>query len=356
MAIFSVLGGTLVLLLRQGLAAWRSGESRRGAYEEAQAIFGQLADDLRSVCAALRDLPGAPVPVKFVCDIDREGRQRLAFVRSIPREARHPIASLAGSFVGADRDLDGTDDRQEAFAGRLRPTSGLEEVLYAMEPGRDTLLRGVRAPIGGAGSFFDPANIDTAEALTRTARPIGMRVLHLELAFWTQYTTAWDGDPPLRRPPPGYRNGPTAIWDSTRALLAPPPDARDEEFRFFRGEASLEDPRDDIFPERVQATLVIAEEGPAATWTALAAPLSADGLEARVFDAARFAERGPYVRIDREWVRIEGVRGGALKIARGGRGRRGTRAVAHAAGADVVTGKSFTVSIDVPAHQEDWND
>jgi prepilin-type N-terminal cleavage/methylation domain-containing protein len=356
MGIFAVLGTTLVLLLRQGLAAWHVGEARRSAYDEAEAVLAQLRDDLRSAVAANRDVRGDPVPVRFICDEDRAGRQRLAFVRSIPRELRHPLASLAGTQVGADKDLDGVDDRKEALAGRLRATSGLEEVLYAMDPGGDVLLRAARAPIGGDASLFRVENLDDPAALRRLAKPLGTRVLHLELLFWTQYTESWDGDPPLRKPRPGWKNGPVSEWDSTRAILPPPPGAREDEFHFWKGEWSLGDPRDDVFPERVQATLVAAEEGPAATWTALAAPLAADGREARVLDTRPFAERGPYARIGREWVRYEVADAHTLRIAKDGRGRRGTTPEAHAVGSDVVTGKSFTIEIEVPAHQEDWND
>lgn len=354
MAIFSVLGATLVLLLRQGMGAWHVGEARRGTYEEAQAVLGQLRDDLRSACGANRDVRGDPVAVRFICDEDRRGRQRLAFVRSIPRELRHPIASLAGTQVGADCDLDGVDDRKEALAGKLRATGGLEEVLYAMDPDRDALLRAARAPIGGEASLFRVENLDDPAALRRLAKPVGPHILHLELLFWTQVTETWDGEPPLKKPRLGRKNGAVAEWDSTRSILPPRTGASEDEFQFWRRDALH--PRDDIFPERVQATLVVAEEGPAATWTALAAPLGPGGLEAKVLSSRPFEGRGPYARIGREWVRYEVADGRTLKIARDGRGRRGTAATEHAAGTDVVTGKAFTIEIEVPAHQEDWNE
>lgn len=354
-AIFTVLGGTLVLMLRQGVAAWRTGESRRAAYEQAQAVLGQLRDDLRNVCAAARAAPGQPVPVRFLCDLDARGRQRLAFVRTVPAETRHPIASLAGTHLGGDADWDGEDDQAEAFGGRLRPTGGLLEVLYAMDPEEDVLLRAARAPIGGEASFFREENLDDPAALRRLGRPLASGVLHLELAFWTQHTESWTGDAPLLTPVPGRTSGPTPFWDSTRAIL-PAAAAVPEEFQFWRGERSILDPSDDVFPERVLATLVLEEEGPAAVFTALAAPLAPKGLEARVFGTRGFAERRPYARIGGEWVRFEVGGPDLLKIQKDGRGRRGTAAQAHETGTPVVTGRTFQIEIDVPAFQESWNE
>jgi hypothetical protein len=354
MALLSLLGGTLVLMLHQGVLAWRTGEARRGAYEEAQSVLDRLRDDLRNVIGATRDVPGRAPLARLVCDADREGRQRLAFVRTIPFEARHPIASLAGAFVGGDRDFDGVEDRREAFDGRLRPTGGLEEVLYAFEPGTDTLLRAARAPVGGEASLFLEKNLDDPDRLRRLARPLALHAIHFEVAFWTQYTDAWEGDPPLRHWIPGHTNGPVFFWDSTRGLLSPADGAAPAEFRFWRGEASLGRSDDDVFPVRVRATLVVSEEGPSAPWTFLAAPLPENGRAAEVLDASRFEGRGPFVRIGREWVRCKVAGPTALRIEE--RGARWTAAVAHAPGEAVVAGKAFSVEIEVPAGREDWND
>ena len=355
-AIFTVLGGALVLFLRQGLEAWRTGEARRGAYEEAQAVLRQLREDLENVVALNPAVPGGAVRAKFFCGIDDHGRQFLAFVRSLAGETRHPLAALAGSAIGADCDLDGTLDREEALAGRLRPTGGRQEVFYFMDPaGGDTLYRACRAPVRSLFPLGEGPD-DVLPPVERAA-PVSHRVLHFELAFWTQYTETWAQDaPPLRLPRPGRKSGPAVVWDSTRALIPPPKDARDDEFHFFRGERSLIDPTDDVFPERVLATLVVAEDGPAAAAAVLASPLGQDAREVKVDSTARLSGRGPYFRIGREWVRAEISDSTTLRLSVSGRGRRGSEVRAHAPGEEIVAGLPFLSEIEIPACAEDWND
>ncbi len=127
----------------------------------------------------------------------------------------------------------------------------------------------------------------------------------------------------------------------------------DGEFPFWRGEGSAGNPDDDVFPARVRVTLVLADEGPAAAWTRLARPLSAEAREAEVLDTARFEGAGPFVRIGREWVRTRVLGPAALRLEE--RGARGTAARAHPAGEEVQTGRSFSVEIELPAFREDWN-
>jgi prepilin-type N-terminal cleavage/methylation domain-containing protein len=357
MAIFSILGMTLALFLRQGLSAWRTGEARRGAYEEAQSLLRRLREDLRSTFTTVPVVPGEPARARFLCDIDEEGRQRLAFVRTIPAESRHPLAALAGNAIGADQDLDGRNDHEKAVAGRLRATGGLEEVLYAMDPEVDgALLRGARSPVGGDASLFALENVKNAARLREVARPLSLNVLHFELQFWAQNTEGWRDEAVARK------HGPTSVWDSTRGLLPADPNTPAEEFRFFRDEASVEDADDDVFPERIRATIVVREEGPAATWSALAAPVNETDVEVAVLDPKLFETRGPYVRIGKgqaaEWVRFKSVDAGSgrLRLEVNGRGLRGTRRRRHAAGEDVVTGRTFTTEVEVPAFAEAWNE
>jgi len=358
-AIFSVLGATIVFFLRQGLATWRAGETRRGAYEEAQAILRQVREDLGGAFVRNPAVPGEDPTVRFICDFDAHGRQRIAFVRTLPREAAHPIAGLAGNMTAAMQDLDGRDDLKEGLAGDLRATGGLLEVAYVMDPrGGDVLYRGEHAPPGGEASLLVAQNVESEERVRALFTPFSSRVLHLEMAFWTQYTRTWDdATPPLTRPRIGARSGPAFIWDSTRAILPDLPGAQADEFRFRRGPASLVEPADDIFPERVLVTLVVAEEGPAATETILTQPLAADGREAKVLSTRGFEARGPFVRIGREWVKVEKVLDdGTLKLPRGSRGRRGTLPADHKAGTTVVAGRTFSAVVEIPASLEHWNE
>lgn len=364
MAIFSILGATLALFLRQGLKTWRTGEARRELFEDAQAILSQLRDDLRATFTAVPSVPGAPSRARFLCDHDAQGRGRLTLVRTIAGEARHPIAALAGNAVGADADMDGVDDRAAAVAGRLRATGGLMEVLWAFDPTEDgVLLRGTRAPaLTEEASLFSLETISTPERLRRVAHPISGRVLALDLLLWTPVTRSWDTDtPPRPVAPPGGRSGPARTWDSTRGLL--PPEASGEAgFPFWKGEASVDDPEDDIFPERVRVTLVLREDGPSAVWSALSVPMSSGDAELRVFNAAPFEGKDKLLRVgsgaSAEWVKVKSLdpQTGQIRLESGGRGQRGTKPRAHAAGEDVVIGNAFSAEIELPSGGESWRE
>ena len=59
--------------------------------------------------------------------------------------------------------------------------------------------------------------------------------------------------------------------------------------------------------------------------------------------------------VDREWIQYDEVVKSRVSVARGGRGARGTKAVAHDA-VEVVAGRTFVTIIDIPAWREDWSD
>lgn len=351
--IFSMIGATLVMLLNQAVKGWRAGEARREAFEEAQTILRIVREDLQNAFLTAPALKKGEVRGKMVCDYDEAGRQRLALVRTLASEARHPIASLAGTALWADEHLDGDRDWAQAKEGRLQATAGLQEVLYAFDPKDPTLLlRGTRSPPGGPGTLFAVDVVDDPEKLQAAARPLSSRVLFLGFRFWTQHTKSWDG---TSRPTPGdIRSGPAYEWDSTRALLEPPPGLPDDAFRFFRGAGSLEDPGDDILPERVEVTLVVAEDYPAGPWTFLEAPLAADAEAMQVRDTRRFADRLPWVRVGAEWIRVKIGGANRLLVEPGGRGGRGTLPAEHPIGADVTTGRTFRMVVAVPAAREAW--
>jgi hypothetical protein len=378
MGVFMVLGATLVLLLRGGLSTWRAGEARRESYEEAMTILDQIAEDLHSVHT--KSPPGGEgsQSALFLSDFDGQGRQRLFFVRTIRGESEGLVTGLAGTTMGAAGYFDLHEDRKEAVSGDLRATGGLCEVGYLMDPtGSDILLRGVRAPIGGKGSLFRKESVEAPERVARLFKPFSVKVLFLGFRFWTQYTNTWDGTrrPNLRAGSAGeaergsavgpairaagrVRSGPLEIWDSTRAILEPPVDLEEDEFFPFVSAASLVDPRDDIFPEKVLVTLVVAEPDPAAAKTVLVKDIGANDREIPLFDTAKFPLEGKnrYVKIGAEWIRYEEIRKKRLVVTEGGRGARFTAAAPHDAGDDVTLGRTFRVVIRLPGGREDWKD
>lgn len=384
MGIFLVLGTSLMVILRGGLATWRRSEARQESFAAAQSLVSQLAEDLRSAVAP-HDTPldgMGEVEARMLCDVDAAGRQRLFLVRTLKAESEHPITGLAGTTIGADRNVDYREDLEEARESRLRATGGAMEVAWVLGPD-DVLYRGVKAPPGPPGSLFAdqdpyelspptatapggrpgatpgpapgaPAARDDAAALPPLLRPFAMNVIHLELRFWTQYTTSWDpGSPPRRRLQANEKSGPLLYWDSTRAVLAPEDDDR-RRFDTFVSRASLTDPRDDLFPAKVRVELTVREHPAAGSSTFLTRPASRSDAELYVQDPGRLPPKG-HLLLDREWVKYDEVQRDRVVVAQNGRGARGTAAVEHDL-VEVVVGRSFVVIVDVPAWREDWSD
>lgn len=393
MTILVILGGALIVILRGGVLTWRQSEARRESFDQAQAIFLQLREDLESALppfsTPLCD-PGNEVEARFVCD-KPNGLPRLFLVRSLKAESEHPITGHAGSAIAADAVIDQRNDLAEARASRLRATGGAEEVAWVL--GSDGILyRGVKTPIGPPYSLFADTNAyelapppgsklpkpdlnapapppppgpPPSTGATRPAllRPFATNVIHLELRFWTQYTRTWGtAYPALREAHDDERSGPLTYWDSTRALIAVPkppapvPAYFKREFHTFLSRSSLYDARDDILPSAVRITLVLREADAANTHTFLTAKVSARDDELSVQDPGRLPPGPSFVYIGGEWIRYDEVRGSTVVVSKNGRGARGTLPAEHDGSQPVVVGRSFTAIFDVPACREDWGD
>lgn len=404
MTIMILLGGALVTILKQGIDTWHLAEKRSTIYERARGVLDQVSDDLRSAAGDAR-AEGAGFWIRFICDADGQGPARLRFVRAIP-ESQDPVAREGGRFLetfgGVTADQHG--DAIKVRDGQLLPPAGYQEVLYAMDPdpGAGVLWRGIRMPIGGAGSFFIDRNVDeepsaakdrlkkapsangtvakkkgakaqSAEAagttgekapapkaapgvLARAARPFTRGIIHLSFAFWTPFTNTWD----QAKPPKVLRSalessGPILTWDSTRASLDEK--AGGGEFAWRRIEGSLEDPTDDVFPQRVEVTLVTTGNADIPE-----AVLVEDlGLADRTVALSRtqgLSEEGPnrFVWIEGEWIGYERIEANRLILPAGkgaGRGARGTRPAAHLRGAGVDAGTTFRRVVEIPAGRVD---
>ena len=219
MGIFIVLGAALITILRQGLALWRTGETKKEAHERANFILSYLREDLANTYSKV----GGSMPIRFLCDLEPESdergvqRQRLRFVRTRRGESQHPIGSQGGRVLESDQYFDHFGDVEEARSGYLRAGAGLQEILYTLDPDPDstTLWRGVRSPPGGADSLMAAAwNPNWVE---ERCHELASGVLHLEFRFWTQYTSTWDENY-FPRPFPhddGLPSGPARCWWSS---------------------------------------------------------------------------------------------------------------------------------------------
>jgi hypothetical protein len=381
--ILVVLGGGLVALLNQGMALWRTAEQSGRLYDQARLVLDQLARDLRSTVVRSR-AQDDEVFLRFICDADPRGRQRLRLVRTISGETAHPVLRHAGRrlAVKSPAVYDGRSDAEEASAGLLAPPGGTMEVFYALDPREDAsiLWRGVRAPIGGAGSLFHQRTIEegpeAAEEKSRllgpaadrpgepdpyggvpfrdAARPLTSGVMFLGFSFWGPTTNTWDPlAKPLAAPRAGQRSGPLTWWDSTRAILDRP--GGPEELAFRRRADSLGDPTDDVFPEMAEVTLVLeGDDDPLGV--RLAADLDAKGTRIELSRPLPLPDdpRDRFVRIGSEWIAVESGADRTLRIAGGGRGARDTLAGKHAAGSRVRLGITFRRVIEIPGPRRAW--
>lgn len=315
-------------------------------------------------------------------------------------------------YNGVDDDGDGLVDED------LRPIADLMQVRYqcigdTLCRGFQSPPAASRDPLDPHRNFTaDPERFTLAatptEEPTNPSKPLPLAtgILYFGVRFWTPHTTSWDeplgkGDPD--KTPTPIPGGPEEIWDSTRGLTLsnrtltisnpvglgtftlPYLDARPssadkrkvgsqtQEFYYYKPPVgsissynyrppvlpsgafdSFFDPSDDVFPRRLQVTLVVTNtRGPRRT-ALLSRSLSATDDDVLEVDDASIcrSDTYPFVKVDHEWMKYSFVRGNTLVLASDGRGARGTIPAAHAAGAEVQVGTTFTLILDVPAFRE----
>ncbi len=398
MSLLVILGGGLVTLLSQCVSIWNRAETRGKVYEEARALLDRIAEDLRSAVIRTHAAEG-DTWVRFIADSDPDGRQRLRFVRTVSGEAADAILREGGRYLSVQTPAvcDGEDDAKEAQQGLLAAPGGASEVLYATDPrpGMRIVWRGSRSPVGGPDSLLVDRNVEegllqkegglasgktgggtrpakSGEVLAAAPEPAGAapgeamvecalsrvatrtadHILFLGFRFWTPGTNTWRNVPPLKDPKPGEASGPTPWWDSTRALLEVQGGAN--ELAWKRNPGSLDDPRDDIFPELVEVTVVVGE--PVETLGARLVDEATEGAKALVLSLAVELPEDPidrFVLVDDEWIEIEKADGNRLEVAAGGRGARWTKTARHDRGARVASGVTFRRVIEVPGFRSE---
>ena len=350
--ILVVLGTGLVALMTQAISLWRRAETSGRVFEQARAILEAIASDLRAAVADV-GVSSEAVEIRFLCDSDAQGRQRLQFVRAIGGEASDSLLRSGGMFLStrASAAADGRGDAREAASGELAAPGGLMEVIYALAPRGENLAlwHGSRTPIGGVESLFSERAFQASgeeSPFSRVARPLTDGVLYLGFAFWGPTTNTWDPrEPPLAAPGPKDASGPLRVWDSTRAILDEKNAPRDL-FAFRAKLGSLVDPRDDIFPELVEVTLVLRPDD-----TPLGLVLDRD-LQPKAKSLSLSGDpilpedvRDRVILVGDEWIRIAQATGRTLEIE--ARGARGSSEASHPAGTPVRIGVTFRRVVEI---------
>lgn len=342
MAVFVILGSSLVVFLRVGIDTYRVGETRRELYERAESILDQFESDLENVFADPSRGYQGQVDVLLVSNRDSAGRPVLRLVRTLGDELRNPITRTAGTFVGGTERYDYFDDAAEMERGALMAPGGLQEVAYSLDPrpGAAVLWRGVRSPIGGRSTLFDDANLyrraeDGSLSLER-ARPLAAGVLYLGYKFWSQDTETWDEM--------DEEKGPWLEWNSTRGPL----DGIESPFGVWSDRpGSRHEWRDDIFPQSIEVTLAL-EPARVVALGRLTAPIGPTDTTIPMSRTDLYPDGAhPFVRIGGEWMRFGGKKDRELSEVQ--RGLRGTKATEHARGETVIYGATFSRVIRIPS-------
>jgi hypothetical protein len=356
LAIFVGLAAVMLSLVTWVVRMWSQSERRRVLYERAGGAMERIADDLR--LAIGREPAGVDlVRVRFIGDLDpRSGRQRLMFVRSFESGPERAITFAAGDgqpnnlkfrpeededgltkaikATRASGSLDG-DSYTGKRVGDFRALGGMAQVAY-FEQNR-TLYRAIRAP--AEGPFLKMLN-------PKAATPVITDCLYLRFDYWSQYTATWH-----EMPGKSKTRGPEKIWDSTRGIN----DQLMMKFILHRGPESLNDPTDDVFPQKVRITLTVDSPMPRCVNTKLTDDLGPDDGMIYVDSTRGFRKGGTdqsYILIGKEWIHYKDkTRHSFIADVRGA---RGTNRLDHGEDDVVRTGRTFRRIVFIPGHREDW--
>lgn len=360
-SVFMVLGSMLVLAMTSAVDTWRQTEDRRLVYAEASMILKQVQGDLQNLVSP-RPGESGESRVRLLCDLDKNHRYRLRFVRTLPGENQEEALRWSG-FGPPDVYNDVMDGSIKADK-RFQPLEGLMEVAYVMDPDpkSNVLYRMVRSPVGGETSLFVDKNIESAEAIRKRGTPVSSGVLFLGYHFWTQYTTTWKLETALSDNL-GSECGPEIFWDSSRGVLPHPksPDGKKAASTFWMaaGAASRDDPSDDVFPRQIRVFVSIAAGG-SSPYAVLEQDLTKRDKDVRVDRADGFPtgddpELFRYLRVGTEWIHFKDRTAFAFDVSAGGRGARGTRPQDHPEGTEVWGGRTFTETVEVPSYRDFWS-
>jgi len=359
LAIFISIAGMLIQVLGGGLSMWSVGERTRDDSEQATALLDRIALELRHAVSC--DGGDGEPRVKMLCDVlalDTDGdgtadcrAQRLLFVRRLFEDRSMPALRDAGLKPGGQQSWLG--EAHVAGATDLLATEGRAECALVPQPdvrkgyeGRLVLWRALKSPIGGTGSLFTHARRDGSGLEGALLEPLAEDVLYFGLAFIDPSV----GDPAA----PPDAGGPLVVWDSTRGLLP-----RGDGYLGFRhalGPASLDDADDDVFPEAIRVTVILAAPPGRAPQAELASDLQPATPSVRVDvrggqELRKLGAGMTLMKIGHEWVEAGDCDGSTLAIGR--RGLFGTASMAHGPGTPVLHGRRFERIVPLPSPRSD---
>jgi len=356
MVLLVAFGTLLVRFLAGSLDLWRGAERDRDLAEKASAVFELLGRDLRAVATPRSEDPSSPA--EFRCELaagDRDGDgfpdgiwRRLRFVRTLsPAQEREAL--LASGLRDAAPASGGGIVLSPAATGE-----GFAEVAWASspDPGAEDpalvlLHRGSRpVGLGPEGSLLREGFFDEPGAFESSMRPVAAGILEFSLLFPLGALAPLEAD--------RSDGGAVDCWDSRRAGRLDERAHAGNRFPLDRDAASLEALRDDVFPGRVLATLVLEADAGTSRLPRLASPVGPDDRTLLVDDPRALPRETPFfAKVRGEWIRVTAV--SERRLSLGARGARGSIASAHPADAVLHVGETFRAEFPILAAREDFN-
>jgi hypothetical protein len=326
--------GALVTLTTRSLETWTSGETRKDVYDRAQVVIDLISADLRNLYAenewysdGMKPLP-APA---LQCDLDKNNRPRIRFVRDgNPALMRTPPPTPATILP----------------PNYYCPTWEIAYVLDP-EPGKNILYRGVRGfDRRRTGTLLNPIEYSSVgdTVFRDNFTPVETGVLYVGYKFWTQFTTTWDDSVAIRTAAKGrakQESGPEKCWDSTRK--------DDRNFYFYRRSTDLKDP-DFVYPQIVQVAVTVESGSPDLHGVKLGDPAEDRATYLHLTHTRGMPDAPGLIKVDDEWIEYGEKTSSDLSQLK--RGVRHTKPVAHAMGAPVHFGETFTTEVRIPVYRE----
>ena len=357
LAIFVGLAGLFIQVLGGGLDLWSTGERTRDESEQATALLDRVELELRHAVSV--DGGSGEPRIKMLCDVltvDTNGdgthdcrAQRLLFVRRLFEERTVVALRDAGTVAGGQQTWFG---EANAKGADLLPTEGLVECALVPQPdsrrgydGRLVLWRGLKADRRQA----EPLRARRGRQQARgraPLRPLTENVLYFGLSFVDPSVQRRDGVGRRRR-----RGGRVGL---DHGIL--PADEGYNGFRHARGPSSLEDPDDDVFPQAIRVTVILAQPPGEAPQASLQNELQAATGTVRVDvrngqHLRKLGSALTLMKVGHEWV--EGGDSDGSTLALGRRGLLGTASTHHPPGTPILIGRRFERVIALPSPRSD---
>lgn len=398
MAIFTVLGTMLVWFMRTSLTIFTSGMRESDLMDRADTVLPRIRDDLRNQTVPDNfDPPAIPPSGDALAGRDPPPAQpaevvrlragfikmrdtgdplfkdltcyALALVVSDGGEWSNPLKLRAGEVPVKGAELKALTPESVTSGDRdtrYLPTGGLMEIVWiavpqdVMDPPAKgvtrhpailSLYRGFRTPIGDPEkSLLIPENLDSPAKIKKACRLVAEGLVHFGAVWRRTFATSWDLEEGIGLGETSPYVGP--VWDSTRAL--------DKEWPLFRGEASLSDPSDDIFPAfvRLESTLVTPSQfGHGRGELTLLGDLGTGTIEIPVNETDTLLGldfgKDRWLKIDAEWMRYGVTDVDHIKrVVRVRRGMRGTKKTGHSSGAWIYVGQPSNLEVKMPVPRD----